>query len=111
MSNYIVSVTIGRNVGDKPMSAGEWSEFRTMTERVAAKAFAFHVVRPEGWEIMSGTGAWRGVAEECFRVAGFGLEESDAVSVAATLRERVTVLCDLYDQDAIAVTVGETTLV
>lgn len=93
------------------MSESSWLHFRALADRVVRGAFGFHLVEPEGWEVMLGAGEWQGVSEESFRVAGFGLSESDAESVAETLRDRVSVLAELFGQDAIAVTVGRSSLV
>lgn len=95
-------VTIGRNVGDVPLSAESWERFRSRT--LAAVREACESV----YFVGTGAGIWEDEREEAFTiVADDTTSERAYVRLSLTLSE----LCKLYRQDAIALTRGGTMLV
>lgn len=94
------SVTLGRNVAGVPVSVDEWKRrersledlVRTHTETV--------------YTVAEGFGEWDGQREESFIIV-FAIDEG----MLKVLRLVVRVLATLWDQEAIALVVGETDLV
>lgn len=89
-----ITISIGRNVGDKPMSDDRWYDFRVATlavvERYARVVFSG-----------MGTGRYAGAVEESF-------------TLVATLTRNITGLyhelgevAHAFDQDSIALTTGK----
>ena len=96
-----VTITIGRNFGDVPMTASRWAGFKNDIQTVLDNHYATVYVNAA-----AGRGTWEGVEEEnATWVAGL-----DAAFVPK-VRERLSYLADVYEQDAIAYTVGTTDLV
>lgn len=100
---YVITVTIGRNVGDTPMSVARWSEYRSdvaaLLRRLAASG-----INPT-FEFHNGYGEWHGVAEDSHK-ATLMLNHALADDDIAWLRRDLADLAWLYDQDAIALTIG-----
>lgn len=96
-----VTVTIGRNVGDTPMSPERWATFKNQVAwDVNISSRVVHVKRA------ASVGQWNGVSEDS---ATWVCECNDAG--IAELVDRMARRAYAFEQDAIAVTVGETTLV
>lgn len=81
-----VSVTIGRNIGTKPMSTGRWTNFQwCVVDQLWLQphpTYTYH------------TGEWEGVAEESVTITG----ETGARNLCRWAR-----LARAFSQDAIAV--------
>lgn len=99
----VVSVTIGRNIGDAPMSMSAWMAFQ------ADIAAALEPMKGENsWtEIHEGVGEWGGVPEESLKFAILNATDAPEESVMDALREA----CDRYQQDTVALAVGNSVLV
>ena len=93
-----VTVSIGRNVEDVPMPLAEWRRFRADVRR------ALGGVRPYVSDART-IGEWAGVAEES-RTWVAPIAAQDVQTLVASMADLAT----RYRQDAIAVTVGTTTL-
>lgn len=92
-----VVVNIGRNIGNTPMPAEVWEDFRTEVLRTALNL--------NGDIYAQGTieGIWEGKTEEAFTVQ-FTIPDN----VDAWVIERAFALLGVeYQQDAIAVLIGE----
>lgn len=102
MSDIVtVTISIGRNIGDEPMGDYQWEEYRNAISGYLAR-FA-DTVYVDG---AHSRGEWDGIPED------------SATWVAAVpvgnvngLRASLVLDCWTYDQDAIALTIGETELV
>ncbi len=94
------TVTIGRHVGEEPMAQARWSAFRAQVfVAVRAASSAVYYVTEVG------RGGWEGTPEEAYTVVFEPVaDRQDA------LRDDLRGLRALYDQDAIAYTVGRTEL-
>lgn len=95
-----VTISIGRNVGDQPMSADKWRRFRADIGRRLRAAGANVFV-----DTAVSTGTWDGVREQ---------SATWVASVEANRLETIRVglerACRLFQQDAIALTIGQTEL-
>lgn len=96
-----LTITIGRNVGVLPMDQSRWASFVDATRRVVELA------TDEVWAIAPYRGSWDGVHEDA--MIFYGAYGAD--SVTTSLREALANLATYYDQDAIAVAVGDSELV
>jgi hypothetical protein len=99
-----VSVTIGRNVGDTPMSREDWAGFR---QHITA---ALKELEPQVIFEYLGEGEWHGVKEESARIVALFPVRHDAATLAY-LRRFLKSWAALYDQDAIALSLGVSELV
>lgn len=100
----VVTVSIGRCVGDVPMPDGRWSAFQD--------AVRFALSGCESTVFVDGASS---VGRWCDEATGSEVSEDSATWVAECgrpelLAELLAVLAGQYGQDAIALTVGETTL-
>ena len=97
-----VTLSIGRNVGDSDeLSIPSWSEFRTDLEIVAAAHLDVVFIG-------TGRGIWEGrVTEDAHTIVGLSEETTDLEELGRDLGD----LARRYSQEAIAMTVGNTTLV
>ncbi len=93
------TVTIGRNVDDQPMSDVWWTLFRKYVVSSVSDAST------EIYFTGEGQGGWDGEGEAAFTVV-FALRPD-----AQLLELRLSTLAEVFHQDAIAFTVGETNLV
>lgn len=100
---YTLMVGIGRDVpGTGPMGSEDWTRFRSMV--ALAVTDSGHTPLFLG----TGTGRWEGQEEDSYTVVALpNGEEADVEQLKAHLGA----LSREFGQDAIAVTVGQTTLV
>lgn len=99
-----VMVTIGRNVGNVPMSDETWDSFQN---DVSAALYA-NVANDDSWlETSTGWGEWDGVRETNARLALLAADTSHVDTLRATL----ATLAAKYGQDAVALAIGESELV
>lgn len=99
-NTYTVTVTIGRNVGENPMTDGPWAEFKFEARSLLVAVGGTLYV--DGAEHV---GEWDGIREDnCTYVAALTNVPRDALTRAYRRLARK------YKQDAIAVTYGETVL-
>lgn len=95
-----VVVSIGRNVGDVPLSDEHWLAFQDEV-RHALSMGTLYV------DAAHSRGEWLGVAEDS---ATFVADDFTPYSVGL-VSDALAVIGGRYGQDAVAVTTGETTLV
>jgi hypothetical protein len=91
------SISIGRNVGTQPMDDSQWGSFVADIE---------DLVRKHGGEVHTvayGNGAWDGVPEESAVIVFAGAAEG--------FDQELSALASWYDQDAIALVSGVSSLV
>lgn len=108
LQSRTVTVTIGRNVADGrggqgPMPKDRWQDFRTIVRQSLANNLA-----PDFSASYDGTGEWGGVSEESTTFVFSGVTST---TPAADVRTWLSYLAREFGQDAIALTVGDTTLV
>ena len=96
-----VTISIGRNVGDEPMSDGEWVAFCSDIWQALYDADATVYV-----DEAKSVGEWDGIREES-RTWVASVDDSVIDWIRISLAE----FCRTYRQDAIALTVGVTELV
>jgi uncharacterized protein (DUF1330 family) len=100
---YTLIVGIGRNVpGGGPLNWLEWGEFRTRVTAAIRESGHTPLFRGEG------IGEWEGEYEDSYTVVA--LPDGDEANLDA-LKVALEELRKTYRQEAIAVTVGSTTLV
>ncbi len=111
---FTYDVTIGRNVGDQPMSDIQWDVFQRDVLDAIVTTARRHVDtdNPDIWAVESwtrGVGTWNGMTEES---AHFQLRTADKLSTAdvAALVFWLKVKAAEFKQDAIALSFGESTL-
>lgn len=111
---YTYTITIGRNYGTiartelqgQPMSDQMWAEFEDKVNELVAR----FVYGDGAVEVHHGVGVWDGVAEES-TVTTLRIRDSLTAGAVTALRGRLRNLADIYGQDAIALTIGQSELV
>lgn len=101
MTAPVITISIGRNVGDTPMTRAAWDNFHA--DIVAT------ITVPDSDVYVPGAhsvGEWEGVPEESRTYVASVPEE-----YVPAIRTRLAHLAHAYRQDAIALTVGVGTLV
>jgi len=100
---YSISITIGRNIGNKPMDKDLWIEFKdAVNEQLLYLKLHITVTN-------QGTGVWEGITEENFIVKGIR-EKPFADNEIDRLAKNLSVLSAKFKQDAIAYSVGKSIL-
>ena len=114
MTSYSVTVTLGRSVGDVPMSGSAWGHVqRHVAETVARVSSEFGAIV----ESAVGQGSWIDVdtggtiCEDNVRVVAYGMSLAQAAVVHERLVELAEQWCVDFEQAAVAVTLGADTLV
>lgn len=105
---FSYTITIGRNVGTEPMSAERWEDF---IEDIKADMLLFaaeSAIHVESVEIHRGKGTWEGVEEDSAKITILTPAQSDNTDI---LRHYLSETAWLYDQDAIALTIGMSHLI
>lgn len=98
-------VTIGRNVGNEPMSRADWMNFRRNTRVILETAGVNLVQRPHECMDESQVGTWQGVGTE--QAAAFvGLLECETLVPLSRIREQLAELASIYKQEAIGFAVA-----
>lgn len=101
---HVITVTIGRNVGNIPMSLTLWEQFKGDVEADMLAAVPSDIV-----ETHFGTGVWDGVEEESAKITLLRHSEPTA-AMLAKLRAYLSKSARHYGQDAIALTIGQSEL-
>lgn len=115
---FSYTVTIGRNYGSvahpelagQPMSSLDWAEFEDKVAELLSDLCSFSSASEDFVEIHRGTGIWGGVREESAKLAlyrEYPLTESQAFNLRSGLAE----LAEIYGQDAICLSIGQSELV
>lgn len=94
-----VTVSIGRNIGENPMSDAAWDDFREGVFQACENAGEIHFFG-------DGVGVYEGKEEESYTVTLTLKDEYDI-----TLLRHLSDYCIIFEQDCIAVTWGETDFV
>ena len=102
---YSITVTIGRNVGDVPMPEQRWEEFK----RDVQGTLANYADPSDQAEYADGHGVWGYVPEQMHKRTLLSNYEPDEAAMMNLSRE-LSELARFYDQDAIALTIGTSTL-
>ena len=100
---YQVTVTIGRNVGDSPMADADWQRFAA---RVVNR---LEWIGADSVERHDGRGEWDGIVEDSSKFSAL-FDSLDSRSVDA-LRHSLSIIRDDYQQDAIALCIGNSELI
>lgn len=100
MNDHTLSISIGRNVGDKPMSEADWEAF--LHAVIVDVSVTSLIGSPDS--IHYGTGTWDGFREESAILSWFSIDTGD-VNLENMLA-RLTVTADTFGQDAIAVSLN-----
>ena len=103
---FQVTVTIGRNIGSVPMSARVWQIFQ---DEVTADIMTT-LGSPALLEIRNGQSYWEGVREDSVIVVAL-YETVPTASELALLRHYLTASRNAFDQEAIALALGESELI
>lgn len=113
MHEYSVAVTIGRNIDEHPMSGIRWNEYRNRVAELLQETAALYGVTTDntGYEAHAGFGYWGAQREESERVSFYGLPERIATAIAGDLHTPLKDVALVFEQEAIAVTVGRVILV
>lgn len=104
---WITTVTIGRNVGDKPLGFYDWNDFGV--EVVAALTVNLSV-KPEQVEIHFGTTEWLGEPEQSAKFSVL-TEYHPGHTTVGILKRDLSGIKDRFNQEAIALSVAESELV
>jgi deoxyadenosine/deoxycytidine kinase len=111
------TVTIGRN-NKNPQIGPLWdSEWETFIDRVTAALRSFESKANGGddtWtEIHLGTGTWNNIPEESAKITIFYTAEDSSREQKAIneLKETLAILGNIFEQDAIALSLGTSELV
>lgn len=101
---HSITITIGRNIGDAPMTSEKWTQF---AEDVTADLLA--AVPSDIVETHYGTGVCDGIPEDSCKVTVLRHSEPTAAMID-DLRRYMSENARIYDQDAIAITIGRSEL-
>lgn len=104
---HTLTITIGRNIKNRPLPADEWGEFQIDTEDTVKSVLDSENV--EFIEAHYGTGYWSGQCEESCKIM-FALTEPLSDVRISTLKRRLAVIRGWYGQDAIALNLGNSEL-
>jgi len=94
-----LTISIGRNVGDVPLDDKEWGSF-VQDVRNIATLHTCYVPLAQIIQFGTVTGGWNGKREESFTItiADVSRKYKDSIN------EKLSTLCKVYRQDAIAAT-------
>lgn len=100
---FIIQLSLGRNIGDQPMSDRDWRRFLND---------AADTIRNQGEtpELHLGSGVWGGVREESARITVYR-DEAPTETYRAHLRAFLPVIAARYGQDAIGLVIAESELI
>lgn len=109
---YSYTATIGRNYSNTmPMPLAHWEQFvADVGEDMRATAETSNYGADMTLEVHRGMGVWQGVEEESAKITLL-VEEPLTDDALNTLRHYLTENARFYDQDAIALTIGQSELV
>lgn len=100
---FILSVSIGRNIGAHPMSDSAWDVFQRLTRDVVCE-IAPHI------ETHHGVGFYDHIFEDSAIITGRIDHAPDADELTRVI-ERAGRVGEIFAQDCVAITVGESTLI
>lgn len=108
------TVTIGRNIGDKPMDRETWEHFQKAVLNTLKYAFSPRQI--EWHEIHFGRGEWNGVREDSAKITLFTSVPFPEDLRKSFLKETpffgaLSTYARIYGQDAVAFTTGKSTLI
>ncbi len=105
-----LTITIGRNIGETPMDELSWRAFKVHVWCTAVNLVPDH---NSDRIVMDYTGhnSWQGVTEESYKVEIVGTFPYPADLIAARLEIDLAYASEHWHQDAIAYTIGKSSLV
>lgn len=103
---YSTTITIGRNVGDEPMSDDDWTIYRQEMRYLVVDAFGYKIAA----EWHDGVGEWYGIQEDSYKVTAL-TEQAPTAEQLNYLRGRLSRYAGQFHQDAIALTLGHSELI
>jgi hypothetical protein len=98
----MLQIAIGRNIGSEPMSDNLWLWFQQTVEETVM----IHTLKGIADTKANGVSNWENVSEDTCIFVWFDLE-----SLPEVVYEELATIAKQYEQDAIAVTFGETKFV
>lgn len=107
MNTYAITATIGRNIGDVPMGTSRWKTFPTDVRRILVRAATDNGANIIDVATRTGEGTWGGELEESASVTVV----TNGLPNMTRIRTRLAALAARYEQDAIALAVGESELI
>ena len=103
---HYIAANIGRNIGDTPMSRDRWQAFQAKTADILTLCTPIGVTA----QVINYDGEWQGAPEDAAHV--FALSPKPLTDkMRIVLESALADLAQSYSQDAIALIVGESTLV
>lgn len=102
MMKVYIQATIGRNVGNQPMSDQDWARYKLQLKYTLGHAIASPL------NVMDGQGYWadedsQTVAEECHAITG--IIEGHHVNKIPQIKSQLAYFARRYSQDAVAVVI------
>lgn len=107
---YEYSVTIGRNVGNEPMSELEWQAYQDDIRVLFRQTVWMAVCHCESEESFTGRGQWDGIWEDNARIVVRTTAPIDSGALSY-LRTSLADTASYYGQDAIALAIGTSELI
>jgi len=104
-----VTITIGRNIGSKPMSDFMWAAFKEIIKVYLEESFDSKGTNLV--EVHEGTGSRAGIEETSAKLTVATSFLNVTQKQLHQLTMQLATIAAIYGQDAIAMTVGESTLV
>lgn len=108
---YVYTATIGRNISTSTsayeMSAVRWETF---IDYVSEQLSVYVFRTDDAIEIHRGTGVWDGVKEDSAKITLLKAQAPLEEKALDDLRRHLSELARMFDQDAIALTIGESEL-
>lgn len=121
MSSVVLDITIGRNT-DRQLQLGpqDWEDFKDSV-RIVVEEITAHILDmvPANQKFVPvinhymGQNMWNGVLEESYKLEAifeYPVTMLDIENEVNHARSRITKMADWYNQDAIAVNIGQTDL-
>jgi len=103
-----ITVTIGRNIGSLPMDSKQWWNFQHSILKIGENLGKVYFAGSSDngkWRMKMEDGRWKGITEDNFNVV-FSVVAGNISQV----KDKLTKLKVEYEQEAIALTIGETVL-
>ena len=105
MNTHTLYITIGRNIGDKPMSTAQWFEFKSAIMSTLESKGADIIQRPIiSWSVCGAQfGIWKGkVCEDAATFVAFiNLHGAGTHTLFNQLKTALKILKGVYQQEAI----------
>jgi hypothetical protein len=107
MSNSTVVITIGRNIGDRPMAVCQWIDFKLAIEALIREVGGKIVQKPEPYDGCQ-QGIWNGATEDAAAFIAFVMAKEDMgpsfwgrVTVEEHMRIKLSEIAVRFQQQSI----------